>query len=99
VEEPAKQISSAYLGQLTLAHDRRTAGALGRLKPECPVWAMLVVMLDVQLEHLLQVPAPNDQQPVQALGADRANPPLRECDLFLTRKFTGDWADGADPSR
>jgi hypothetical protein len=86
VEEPAKQISSAYLGQLTLAHDRRTAGALGRLKPECPVWAMLVVMLDVQLEHLLQVPAPNDQQPVQALGADRANPPLRECDLFLSSR-------------
>ena len=27
VEEPAKQISSAYLGQLTLAHDRRTGCA------------------------------------------------------------------------
>jgi hypothetical protein len=40
---------------------------------------MLVVMLDVHLEHLLQVPAPDDQQPVQALGADRADPPLREC--------------------
>lgn len=27
VEEPAEQISAAHLGQLSLAHDRRTAGA------------------------------------------------------------------------
>ena len=35
-----------------------------------------VVMLHVDLEHLLQVATPDDQQPIQALSSDRSNPPL-----------------------
>jgi len=38
---------------------------------------MPVVVLDVCLKDLLKVAAPDDQQPVQALGADRADPALR----------------------
>jgi hypothetical protein len=34
-------------------------------------------MLDIDAKDLLQVPAPSDQQPVQALGADGLNPALR----------------------
>jgi hypothetical protein len=34
---------------------------------------MPVVVLDVDPEHLLQVASPDDQEPVQALGTDRAN--------------------------
>ena len=33
-------------------------------------------MLHVDLEHLLQVATPDDQQPIQALSSDRSNPPL-----------------------
>jgi hypothetical protein len=39
---------------------------------------MHVVMLDVDAQHLFQVPTSDDQQPVQALGTDRADPRLRE---------------------
>ncbi len=34
---------------------------------------MPVVVLDVDPEHLLQVASPDDQEPVQTLGTDRAN--------------------------
>jgi hypothetical protein len=35
-------------------------------------------MLDIDAQHLLQMAASHDQQPVQALSADRAHPALRE---------------------
>jgi hypothetical protein len=37
---------------------------------------MPVVVLDVDTKDLLQMAAPNDQQPIQALGADGADPPF-----------------------
>jgi hypothetical protein len=36
-----------------------------------------VVVLDIDPEDLLQVAAPDDQQPVQAFGAHRPDPALR----------------------
>jgi hypothetical protein len=44
---------------------------------ECPVGTVAVVMLDVDPKDLLQVATANDQQPVQALGADRPQPAFR----------------------
>ena len=41
------------------------------------MWPMPVVVLDVDPKDLLEVAAPNNQQPVQALGTDRAHPALR----------------------
>jgi hypothetical protein len=41
------------------------------------VRAVPVVVLDVDPEYLLEMAETNDQQPVQALGADRPNPALR----------------------
>jgi hypothetical protein len=38
---------------------------------------MGVVVGSIDPEDLLEMAAPDDQQPVQALSADRANPPLR----------------------
>jgi hypothetical protein len=38
---------------------------------------MPVVVLEIDPEDLLQVPLPDDQQPVQALSADGTDPPLR----------------------
>jgi hypothetical protein len=37
-----------------------------------------VVVLGVDPQDLLQVPSADNQQPVEALGADRADPSLRE---------------------
>ena len=47
-----------------------------RCKPERPVGTVAVVVLDVDPEDLLEVAAADDQQPVQALGADRPHPAL-----------------------
>jgi hypothetical protein len=41
------------------------------------VGTVAVVMLEVDPKDLLHVVAPEDQQPVQALGADRPDPALR----------------------
>ena len=38
----------------------------------------LVVVGDVGAEHVLEVSAAEYEHPVQALGSDRADPPLRE---------------------
>jgi hypothetical protein len=53
-----------------------TGWCIGRFQPECAVGTVDVVVLDVDPKHLLQVPAPNDQQPVQALGPHRPDPAL-----------------------
>ena len=75
--ESAEQVTPVYLGGMLLAGKGWFDGWIRRLQPERPVWAMGVVVLDVDPEDLLEMAAPDDQQPVQALSADRANPPLR----------------------
>jgi hypothetical protein len=74
VHESAEQVAPVDLGRLVLAPERRFDGGIRWLPPECPVGAMGVVVLDVDPQHLLQVAAADDQQPVQALGPDRADP-------------------------
>src|SRR4030095_10322082 len=62
-----------------MAHDRAArppqlaAGRRSR-QPERLVRTRRVVVVDVLTKHLLEVPAPNDEQPVQALAPDRADP-------------------------
>src|SRR5512132_3048952 len=76
VEEAAEQVASTYPALLILADDGERGRWPRRLQPECPMRAVTVVVLDVHSEHLLQVPLPHDQQPVEALGAHGADPPL-----------------------
>ena len=45
---------------------------------QAPVRTMTVVVIDIDPKHLLQVPSPDDQQPVKTLGPDRPDPSLRE---------------------
>jgi hypothetical protein len=78
MEETAQPIAAANLTSLTLADDVQTGGWIRRLQPERPVGTMTVVVVDIDPQHLLQVPSADDQQPVKALGADRSNPSLRE---------------------
>jgi hypothetical protein len=76
MQETAKQVTSEHPALLTLPNDGQSSGSVRRLKLERPVGTMPVVVLDVDTKDLLQMTAPNDQQPIQALGADGADPPF-----------------------
>ena len=45
---------------------------------QCPVWAMLVVVIDVLAQDQPQVPFAGDQHPVQALAPGAAHPAFRD---------------------
>jgi hypothetical protein len=55
----------------------RFAGPERRHLSQGAVWAVHVVVIDVRGQHSLQLPASDDQQPVQQLTTDGAHPPLR----------------------
>jgi hypothetical protein len=78
MEETAEPITAANLTSLTLADDVQTGGLIRRLQPERPVRTMTVVVVDIDPKHTLQVPSPDDQQLVKALGPGRPDPSLRE---------------------
>jgi hypothetical protein len=76
MEESAEQVASTHGAAVILGADGRPGQRIWWSQPECPVGTVAVVMLDIDPEDLLQVAAANDQQPVQALGADGPNPAL-----------------------
>jgi hypothetical protein len=76
VEQAAKQVASLHSAAVILAQDGQPGGWVWRFQPKRPVGTMLVVVLDVGPQDLLKVAAADDQQPVQALGADRPHPAL-----------------------
>ena len=78
MEETAEPITAANLTSLAIADDVQTGGWIRRLQPKRPVRTMTVVVVDIDPERTLQVPSPDDQQPVKALGAGRPDPSLRE---------------------
>src|SRR6266511_2751485 len=73
VDQPAEQVTAAqaievdHVGEWLPVAERR-------LLAECPVRAMLVEMPDVSDEHVVEVAAAEDQQSVEALAADAADP-------------------------
>jgi hypothetical protein len=74
VHETTEQVASRDSVRLTLAGKRQSHGWIRRLQPKRPVRTMTVVVVDIDPEHTLQVPSPDDQQPVKALGAGRLDP-------------------------
>ena len=76
MEQTTEQVASMKAALAILADKIQLGGWDRRLKLERPVRTIGVVMLDVDPEHLLQVPAPDEQQPIQALGADGPHPAL-----------------------
>jgi hypothetical protein len=78
MEETAEQVASMHSALLLVANDRQPAGLIWRLKHQRPVGPVVVVVPDVDAKDLLQMASAHDQQPVQALGADRPHPALRE---------------------
>jgi hypothetical protein len=79
VEEPAEQVTSTHPALLILADNGQPGTGIWRRQPERPVWTVSVVVLDIDPKDLLQMAAPDDQQPVQALGADGADPSAPLC--------------------
>jgi hypothetical protein len=76
VQETAKQVTPVH--QLwTILGGGPWTGWIWRLQPQRPVRAMSVVVLHVDPQDLIQMPLPDDQQPVHALGTHRANPTFR----------------------
>jgi hypothetical protein len=76
VKQTAEQVTPADLGRLIVADEGRSGAWVRRLKAKRPVRPMGVVVLNVDSEHVLEVAASEDQQPIQALGPDGADPPF-----------------------
>ena len=71
MEESAQEIPTLWaVGRV----EWRRVAAVGREEVERAVWPLLVVMAAVDAEHVLEVTPPEDQDPVEAIGAERANP-------------------------
>ena len=76
VQETAEQIASVDSGRLIVADDSQSRNRRWGLKRQRPVWAMGVVVRDVDSKGLFEVASADDQQPVQAVGADGLHPAL-----------------------
>jgi hypothetical protein len=77
VEQPAESVAPAHRTWLALAGDVQASRRIRRPQLQRPVRTMGVEVGGVDPEDLLEMAAPDDQQPVQAFSADRANPPFR----------------------
>ena len=75
VDESAEQIASAKVGRRC---QRRRIAAVRREQLESAVWPVLVVVAAVDAEHVLEMAAAEDEDPVEAVGANRAHPTLGE---------------------
>jgi hypothetical protein len=76
VQQTAEQVAPTHSALLILGVNGQPGGLIWRLEPERPVRAVFVVVPDLDPQDPLAVAAPEDQQPVQALGADGADPSL-----------------------
>ena len=76
VEQATEQVSSMNAAVSALIYDGQSGGWIRRLELQRPVRPVPVVVLDIDSQDLLQVPATHDEQPVQALGPHRRDPAL-----------------------
>jgi hypothetical protein len=77
VQETAEQVTSSHSASVLLAKHGEPRGRIWRSQCQRPMGTMRVVVPGVDPKDLLEVTAADDQQPVQALGSDRAHPPFR----------------------
>jgi methionine-rich copper-binding protein CopC len=73
VKQTAEQVASMHRASMILPGDGRPGRRIWRLQPECAVGPVAIVMPDVDPQDLVKVVAPEDQQPVQALGPHRTD--------------------------
>ena len=70
MDESAEQIAAAKAGR---RRQRRRIAAVRREQLESAVWPVLVVMAPVDAEHVLEMAAAEDEDPVEAVGASCAH--------------------------
>jgi len=75
MEQAAKAVAAMHTPSL-LTDGSKAGGWIRRFQSERPMGTVGVVVGGVDPEHLLQLSSPGDQQPVQALRADRTDPAL-----------------------
>ncbi len=71
MDESAEQVATAKAGG---RWQRRWFAAARREQLESSVWPVLVVVTPVNAEHVLEMAAAEDEDPVEAVGANRAHP-------------------------
>jgi hypothetical protein len=76
VQQTAERVVSMHLVLALLADHRQSGGRVWRLELQRLMRTVPVVVPDLDPKDLLEVAAPNNEQPVQTLGADRAHPAL-----------------------
>jgi hypothetical protein len=76
VQQTAEQVAPTHSALLILGDNGQPGGLIWWLEPERPMRAVFVVVPDVDPQDPPKVAAADDQQPVQALGTDRADPSL-----------------------
>jgi len=78
VDEAAEQVAPVHAGQwrLWVASGNRRGARLGRLQVERAVRPPAVVVAHLDAEHVLELAAAENQEPVEALAADAADPAL-----------------------
>ena len=75
MDEPSKEVAS--LDRTTAARPARPTQRIDRrAQVQSAVGPLTVVVLDVDPEHPLQVPTPEDEHPIQALCPDGSDPSL-----------------------
>jgi hypothetical protein len=75
VDESAEEIVSSRVGGRC---QWRWVAPVGREQLGSAVWPVLVVVAAVDAEHALELAATEDEDPVEAVGANRAYPTLGE---------------------
>jgi hypothetical protein len=97
VDQPAEEVSTAKTIELDHLGDRWLAARRRRTERrplcECTVRSVLVVMRHVRGKDVLEAGAANDEDPIEALAADAADPAfgvrprLRRSDRRLDHKY------------
>ena len=78
MDEAAEEVAPVHVGQRRswVASGYRGGARLGRLEVERAVRPSVVVVAHVDAEDLLELAAAEDQQAIEALAADAADPAL-----------------------
>jgi hypothetical protein len=76
VDEAAKAVASVHAGQRRgrVTSSGSGGGSVGRLEVERTVRPPVVVMVNVNAEHVLELAAADNEEPVETLSADAADP-------------------------
>jgi len=74
VDESAEEVEAVHGSGRTRRVERGRVTAVGRLEVERTVGPVLVVVPAVDAEHVLEMPPAEDEETVEAVGADSSHP-------------------------